>query len=223
MQPKVSIIIPAFNEEDYLPVTLKSLFTINYDIEVIIIDDGSTDSTGEVAKAFTNNLITLEKNMGKGEALMFGIEKAKGDIIVFLDADLQESARNFPKLIEPLISNEAIMTIAILPPTLHKGGFGLTKKLASIGISLLTNHKSLTPLSGQRAIKKDALKKVLPLASGFGVEVGLTIDILKRGYKIKEIPIDFFHRETKRDIKGFYHRGKQFKDIFKVLSKRCLK
>ncbi len=223
--PKLSIIIPAYNEEQSIVETVQAIMDWPIQKEVIIVDDGSKDSTFQKIKELaeqSNEIkgVALEKNIGKGEALMRGINKASGEILLFLDGDLKATAKNAIKLVEPILENNVDMTIAKFPPAKIKGGFGFVKNLATYGIYLYTGFRPSAPLSGQRAIKKSVMDQINYLSSGFGIEVGLTIDVLRKGYRVKEIEIPLYHRETGRDMKGFVHRGKQFTAVFKTLVKK---
>ncbi|WP_018249982.1 glycosyltransferase family 2 protein [Orenia marismortui] len=217
MNKTVSAIIPAYNEEDSIEATIKTVKSIDKVKEVIVIDDGSEDETYQKAIKVAHKVIRLDVNQGKGSALNYGLKEAKGDILLLLDGDLAESASEAEKLIEPLLADRADMSIAQFPPSQIKGGFGLVKALANWGLKKMTYQEFSAPLSGQRALSKDVIKKIDSFAEGFGVEVALTIDVCKAGFKVEEVPVNMNHRETKRDIKGFLHRGKQFKDVLRVI------
>lgn len=222
MNPYISIIIPAYNEANKIKDTLESIVGINDINEIIVVDDGSNDNTTDVAKSVTNDKIKvfkLDRNRGKGYALNYGLEIAmkKGTIIGFLDGDLGSSAKEIEKLIVPVIKNEADVVIAKFPPAKKKGGLGFVKKLAKESVFEMTGVELDATLSGQRIFKKEVLEKFDEIPFGYGVEVGMTIDILKQGYKVKEVLVNMTHSETGRDLKGFIHRGKQYYHIKKVL------
>lgn len=219
---EISVLIPAYNEEERIASTIKSLQDVK-NCEVIVINDGSTDKTSEIAKSLGVKVIDLVPNKGKGSALQEGIKHANGDIIVFLDADLGDSAREFLKLIRPIKNGEADVTIARFPKSTRKGGFGLVKGLSRYGVKLLTGKYVYSVLSGQRAFKRSVVKDLVPFSRGFGIEVGMTIDILRKGYRIQEVDVCMSHNETARNLKGFLHRGIQFKEIFITLIKKAMK
>ena len=219
----ISAIIPAFNEEERIVKTLLAVKKIDIISKIYVIDDGSKDNTAiEVSTLEDILLIKNPENRGKGKALSIGINAAidSSDIIVLLDGDLEESAIEAIKLIKPILNNEADVTIAKFPPAKKKGGFGLVKKLAKYGVYMKTKVKLDTVLSGQRAFKKDVIKSINYNYEGFEIELAMTIDILNKGYIIKEVEVNMKHNETGRNIKDFLHRGKQFYHIAKTLINR---
>lgn len=219
---KVSVLIPAYNEEKYIRETIKSILEIPEVDEILVVDDASKDKTSEIAKETGVKVITLENNSGKGGALNVGIKHITGDIVALVDGDLGATAGEVRKLILPIINNQADMTIARFPKARKKGGFGLVKGLARNGIKLYTGLEMYSPLSGQRVMTKEVVKSIGQFASGYGVEVGLTIDVARKGFKVIEVEAIMTHAETGRDLRGFLHRGKQFIHVFKELAKRIV-
>jgi glycosyltransferase involved in cell wall biosynthesis len=225
MNPYVSIIIPAYNEEQKIKNTLLGIVDIGEINEIIVVDDGSSDNTEQVAKSVKNDKIKvfkLDRNRGKGYALNYGLDIAmkNANVIGFLDGDLGSSSSEIIKLITPVINNEADVTIAKFPPAKKKGGMGFVKRLAKESVLEMTGVELDATISGQRIFKKEVLEKFEEIPYGYGVEVGMTIDILKYGYSIKEILVNMTHSETGRDLKGFIHRGKQFYHIKKIVNKK---
>ena len=229
----ISIIIPAYNEENKIKDTLESIKDIKEIDEIIVVDDGSSDKTSEVAKSVKSdkiNVITQSQNRGKGYALNNGLKEAmkKADIIGFLDGDLGNTASEVEKLITPIINNECDVTIAKFPPakkkggseSFAKGGLGFVKNLAKESVKEMTGVELTSTLSGQRIFKKEVLEIFDEIPFGYGVEVGMTIDILKNNFKIEEVLVNMTHSETGRDLKGFIHRGKQFYHIKKVVRQK---
>lgn len=213
----VSVLIPAFNESNRIVDTIRGMENIKEIDEIIVVNDGSTDDTADKAKKAGAKLVNIKNNSGKGKALKEGLKYVKNDVVAFIDADVGLTSREVIKLIEPVINGEADVTVARFPKVNVKSGFGFVKKLAKYGVKLLTGYDFDSTLSGQRVFKKEVLDKIKRFYSGYGIEVGMTIDILNMGYKIKEIDVDMTHSVTLRDLKGFIHRGRQFIDILKVL------
>jgi glycosyltransferase involved in cell wall biosynthesis len=216
----VSVLIPAFNEENKIKATINTVFKLEFVNQVIVIEDGSTDFTYQQAKQTKAQIIQLPYNQGKGTALNHGLRQAEGDVILLLDGDLGETALEAQKLLVPIVEGKADMTIAQFPPVQQNVGCGLVKKLAVWGLRKITGRVFTAPLSGQRAIRRQVLNKTKKFATGFGVEVALTINVWQAGFEIVEIPVEMKHRITANNLSGFWHRGKQFKDVALVLFSR---
>lgn len=216
----VSIIIPAYNEGHYIGLTLQTLLKdSSWFEELIVVDDGSTDQTGRLARQYTSHVVRLPYNRGKGAAIMTGVERAACSILLFLDADLGSSASLARFLVPPVKHDRCDMTIAVLPEA-KKGGFGLVKRWARKGIYRRTGVWLQAPLSGQRALRKKELLATYRPDEGFGFEVGLTIDYLKAGLRIEEVFIPFVHRERGKTVSGFWHRFKQGLAVHQALKGR---
>jgi glycosyltransferase involved in cell wall biosynthesis len=212
---RTTIVIPAWNEEERIADTLAGLQWVRrkYEAEIVVVDDGSRDNTAQQALRWADRVIRHGRNLGKGKAMETGWRAAAGDVIVFLDADLGATSGYAGRLIRPVLEQEADMAIAVLPPAERRGGFGLVRGLAAAGIARLSGYRTAAPLSGQRALRRAVLDRIGGFAAGFGIEVGLTIDAARHGYRIVELEIPFRHRETGRDWQGFAHRGKQLVQV----------
>ncbi|SFR02539.1 glycosyltransferase family 2 protein [Desulfoscipio geothermicus] len=219
---RVVALIPAYNEERYIHDTVSSLVEINEIAEIVVVDDASTDRTAELAARAGARVVGLPCNGGKGAALNRGVAEISADVVVLLDGDLGASAGEARLLLEPILNGRADMTVAGFPPARRKGGFGLVKGLARRGIKMHTGLEMKSPLSGQRAMTRPVLDKLLPFDSGYGVEVGLTIKAARAGFKVLEVPVQMTHAETGRDLKGFLHRGRQFWHITRVLARAAV-
>jgi len=220
---EIAIIAPVYNEEKYINDTIKGLKAITYKPDIFIVDDCSTDNTLNILKDIENiNVISLKENKGKGNALQKGLETIidRYDAIGFVDGDVGLTSREMEKLISPILERKADVTIAKFPPPKKKGGFGMVKKLSFYGIKFFTGKEIYSGLSGQRVFKTEVLKDFKTIPFGYGVEVGMTIDILQRGYNVIEIPVEMSHDETGRDIGGIKHRLKQFVHIGIILIRK---
>jgi glycosyltransferase involved in cell wall biosynthesis len=227
----VCALVPAFNESERIGSTIQAIASRGQIDHIVVIDDGSTDSTGEVARqSGAHEVVTLSKNSGKGAALSAGYRavRDKATIFLLLDADLGRTATESVKLLSALSEQDADMAIGMLPPdvTLDEagssgGGAGLVVRLAKWGLKRQTGAAWTQPLSGQRAIKKAVLEAVGgQFADGFGVEVSLTLAAVKAGFKVVEVETAFRHRVTENDWRDLLHRAKQFVDVAKVIASR---
>lgn len=210
--PDVAVLIPAHNESDSIAETVRAALAIPHVNRVVVVDDGSTDGTDELAEKAGAKVVRLTGNKGKGGALEAGVGRIENaDIVLLLDGDLGRSASEAEKLLAPVLAGDADMAIAAFPRPSGKAGFGLVKNLARWGIRTLGGTFDATaPLSGQRAITGTALAEVRPFASGYGVEVTLTVRALRHGRRLVEVPTTMTHAATGRDVVGFVHRGRQF-------------
>jgi hypothetical protein len=141
--------------------------------------------------------------------------------LLFVDADLEESAANLGVLVPPVMEGRADMSIATLPPQKTAGGGrGFVVRLARKGIEDLTGFVAQQPLSGMRCISRPAFDAASPLARGWGVEVGLTVDVLLAGMRVEEVPCELHHRVSGSDWRGQVHRAKQYRDVALALTHR---
>ncbi|WP_429840999.1 glycosyltransferase family 2 protein [Brevibacillus sp. FIR094] len=214
---KVSVVIPAFNEQASIGDTLRAIRERFICDELIVVDDGSIDETAHIASKWADTVIRAPRNQGKGAAVQLGWKSASGDVVMLLDGDLRDSAAEAAHLVTPVLQDVCDMAVAVLPPPTVKAGLGLAKGLAHHGIRMLTGFEARAPLSGQRAIRRELLDRLGSQDKGFGIEVGLTVDALRAGYRVAEVPVFFSHRETKNDWSGFCHRGKEFVAISRTL------
>jgi len=209
-----SVIIPAYQASDTIAQTVRAVCDIPGVSEVIVVDDGSRDSTAEIATAAgADYVIELPKNRGKGAALMAGVEVAREPHLLFLDADLGDSARRAGPLLDAANSDTSL-AVAALPSaaTVGRGGFGIALGLARATIRLLAGLHVAAPMSGQRAVPT-ALVRHIGLAPRFAVEVALTAEAAHLGVPLREICLQFEHGRTGRTLSGFLHRFRQFRDV----------
>jgi glycosyltransferase involved in cell wall biosynthesis len=220
---KVTALIPAYNEADRIGETLQAVLKLDIVDQIVVIDDGSTDGTTAVVKDYPVELIKLDRNRGKGGALNAGWQRYRSEIYLLLDADLKSSAIYAQDLLAPVLEKAADMTIANFAVNQTGGagkmGFGTAKLIARYGIWCLTGHKFASPLSGQRAVRREVLEDCGGFASGFGVEAALTIRALRLGYRVVEVDLPMTHRATGRNLAGFCHRGRQLAAVVRELYK----
>lgn len=217
MGENVSVIIPAYNEQSRILKTLESLRGVEGVKEIIVVDDGSTDSTYELLQKCRDiTLLHMDCNKGKGNAVRCALEHVNNNFVALLDADLCESAAEVRKLLEHMKPDEKSIVIGRLPSPKKPGGFGIVKKISGRGFHILASKKVDSLLSGQRILPLDFLKSI-ELPDGFGLEFKITLEGVRRGFELIEVPVDMRHRETGRDIKGFLHRGRQCLDIISLI------
>lgn len=222
----VVAIVPAKDEAERITATIDALTALPEVLTVVVVDDGSTDDTSELARDAGAYVTRHSRNRGKAQALMTGLRYAAElgydrNPALFVDADLAESAAALGVLTEPVLAGEADLTIANLPPQQTAGGgSGRVVRLARKGIADRTGFEAQQPLSGQRCITPSAVVASMPFAAGWGVEVGMTIDVLDAGLRVREVPVDLHHRVTGTDLRAVLHRAAQYRDVMRALRKR---
>jgi glycosyltransferase involved in cell wall biosynthesis len=203
-------VIPARNEVARVGTTVRAARGIAGVDEVVVVADGSTDGTVEEARLAGARVLVASRGIGKGGALETAIDRSDpADVYLFLDGDLGESADRGAALLEEVVAGRADLAIGVLPREPRHGGFRLVKRFAGAIIRGLADFRSEEPLSGQRAMTREVLEAARPLAPGFAVEVAMTIDAVRAGFRVIEVPVEMEHDPTGRDVPGFVHRGRQ--------------
>ncbi len=217
----ISVLIPAFNEAERIVETIHAVRELPYSLEIVVVDDGSTDGTAKKAKEAGADQVKSQPNLGKGAALKTAFRMSRGTTFVLLDADLGETAAEAAKLLKPILEDRADMTVALFPkdPAAKPGGAGRVVRRAREGIFRLTRRTMKAPLSGQRAMKRELIEACGGFESGWGVEVALTVCALKQGFRVEEIPTQMKHRVTGRSLKAVLHRFQQYRQIGRVLKR----
>ncbi len=227
-QQRVAVVIPAKDESRKIAATVRAAKAIpNVDL-VLVVDDGSTDATQHVARDAGAVVVRHSVNRGKASAMETGAavvamrdaEDAEPRLLLFLDGDLGETAVNAAPLVPPVLEGAADMSIALLPRQAGAGGRGFVVGLARRSIASLTGWTPTQPLSGIRCLTREAFDAATPLAHGWGVETGLSIDLVAQGFVAVEVPCDLKHRASGSDLKGQLHRAGQYRDVLLAVNAR---
>ncbi|MGO9079381.1 MAG: glycosyltransferase [Streptosporangiaceae bacterium] len=224
----LAVVIAAHNEADRIAATVTAAAGLAGAGLVIVVDDGSGDGTGQAAAAAGATVIRHARCRGKAAAMETGaaavarLEQDAGTPrhLLFLDGDLAGSAAGAGPLAEPVRSGAADMTVAVFTDRVRRGGHGFVVALSGAGIERATGRRPAQPLNGQRCLTRAAFQAALPLADGFGVETGLTIDLIRAGLRVTEVEVPLSHRATGRDWRSQLHRARQFADVARALATR---
>lgn len=183
---KVSVIIPAYNEEDTVAKVVEVVNNVSFVDEIIVVNDGSSDNTEEEAIKAGAIVINHESNKGKGEALYTGYSQAECDIIAFIDADIYNlTSKKVESMIKPILLEEAEIT----KTKFSRASGRVTELTAKPLLNFFFPEISFEqPLSGQFAARKDTLKKI-NFEKDYGVDVGIVIDADVLGISILEVDI----------------------------------
>jgi glycosyltransferase involved in cell wall biosynthesis len=226
----LAVVIPARNESDRIRATVAGAAALDGADLVVVVDDGSTDSTGALAEGAGATVVRHGRSRGKAAAMETGAEAVRlleqdaGRVrprhLLFLDADLGATAGDAGPLAGPVRAGDADMTIAVFTDRVKRGGHGLVVGLSGAGIERATGWRPAQPLNGQRCLTRAAFEAARPLAPGFGVETALTIDLLRLGMRITEVEVPLAHRATGNDWHAQLHRARQFADVARALAAR---
>jgi len=200
---KYSIIIPAYNEEEGLPVVLEKIVKIIDDsFEILVVNDGSTDNTALVAQKYSCRLINHSINQGKGKAMKTGVQQARGENILFIDAD-----DTYP--VETILEVAAALEnydYAVASRSVGKQNIPAFNRIGNAifrnSIRYIYGFKAYDPLTGLYGLKKSYFEKMELRSKGFGIESEIAIKAASMGLKIKDIPIVYGERIGKAKLNG---------------------
>jgi glycosyltransferase involved in cell wall biosynthesis len=211
------VIVAARNEGDRIGATLDSLSEVLPDARLLIADDASTDGTAQIAMRKGAWVVRRGRRHGKGKNVTATARAAIGEFddgttVLLCDGDLGESAGRLTALIDPVETADCDLAVAAFADP-RGGGFGIALGYARRAVERRCGARLGAPLSGQRAMRLETLRHLLPFADGWGMEVGMTIDAVRAGHRISEIELPLEHRVTGRTPAGFLHRARQLRDI----------
>lgn len=226
---KISVILPAYNEEKRIGKTLDVV--CNYmeenftDYEILVVDDGSRDNTKEVAQNYPCDklsLLSYGENRGKGGAVKHGILNSSGDIVVFTDSDLPYPVENIKKAADLLLSTSADFVLGTRKNTTGKGEYPLIRKLTSFGFSLMVRMIVGLNVSdtqcGFKAFSSACAKEIFKKTTicGWGFDVEAIFIAQKLGYKYKRLTVELFHVEEGSKINLAQDIVRMLGELFKI-------
>jgi glycosyltransferase involved in cell wall biosynthesis len=198
--PLLSVVMPVFNERTTVEAIIRRVLAVPLRIELIVVDDGSTDGTSEILERLRDTLnftLSRQPNAGKGAALRRGFAAVTGDLVVVQDADLEYSPEEYPDLIDLIVKGHADVVYGSRFLGRHRA-FLFTHYLGNRIVTLATNILYNTMLTDMETCYKmmrvDVLRSMKLESSGFGIEPEMTAKIFKRGYRVYEIPITYAGR-----------------------------
>lgn len=209
MHKKISIIIPAYNEEKTISQILDQVISLDLSPlqkEIIVVDNNSTDKTNEISRSKSNVKVLVEKEKGKGSAVKRGIKEATGDLLVIQDADLEYNPSDIKKLLDKVSNDKVSVYGSRNMSEDRKGGL-----LARAGVWFLTKEFNLlfkTNLTDLWTCYKLFPKEAKDLfeAGGFGSELSFSAKLIKNGFQIVETPISYNSPRTKAEGKKIRYR-----------------
>jgi len=218
------VLVAARNEADRIGATIAALGEAFPGARIVVGDDASEDGTAEVAMRAGAQVVSRGRPHGKGANMTAAAEAALSEepappVFLLCDGDLGASAARLRGLVESVERGECDLAVAAFSRR-RGGGFGIAVGLARWAFRRRTGVETTAPLSGQRAMRAATLRDLLPFARGYGMEVGMTIDAVRAGYRLRECELDLEHRATGRSPAGFVHRARQLLDFARAYRAR---
>lgn len=220
----LAVLIAARNEADVIADTIASLRDSFPGAALWVADDGSEDGTAEAAMGAGAKVVRRGRPHGKGGNMTACAEAMLSEpdppaIVLLCDGDLAGSAGKLGPLVDAVRAGDCDLAVAMFARRVG-GGFGIALGFSAWVIRKRCGAEPQAPISGQRAMKLDVLRRVLPFAPAYGMETGMTIDAVRAGYRLGEYEIELAHKATGKTLKGFVHRFRQLLDFARVYVSR---
>jgi glycosyltransferase involved in cell wall biosynthesis len=220
----LSVIVAARNEAERIGATVRALRETFPAAAVWVADDASEDGTAELAMAAGAQVVSRGRPHGKGANVTAAAQAALSSepvprLALLCDGDLGATAARLEPLVAAVERGEVDIAVASFSRRVG-GGFGIALGFARWAIRRLCGLETEAPISGQRALRIEALRATLPFADGFGMEIGMTVDAVRGGYRLGEYELDLEHRATGLSAAGFLHRAAQLRDFVRAFAAR---
>lgn len=204
----VSVIIPAYNEEQTIRQVLETVQALPLEKQIIVVNDGSTDKTYTILEELRHNndltIVHCQENRGKGFAIRSGIPSVKGNMVVIQDADMELSPNDILPLVEPLKNKE----VEVVYGSRFLNGRGnasihnyIANRILAMYTNLLYGCRITDESTGYKAFSSDLIKELNLTCEGFEFCPEVTAKILRAGYRIHEVPVSYFPRTKKEGKK----------------------
>ncbi|WP_163121565.1 glycosyltransferase family 2 protein [Acinetobacter portensis] len=214
---KISVVLPAKNESGAIEATISKILNLKLVDEILVVNDGSTDNTAELAQNAGARVISHPYSKGNGAAIKTGARNASGEIIVFMDADGQHDPNDIPKLLEKINAGYDLVVGARQRGSQASVGRGIANKFYNNLATYMTEHKVEDLTSGFRAVRAEKFREfIYLLPNGFSYPTTSTMAFFRAGYSIYYVPIHASQRIGKSHIQPLRDSIRFFLIIFKI-------
>ncbi len=195
--PLLSVVMPVYNERTTIDAIVRRVLAVPQRIELIVVDDGSTDGGGPILDELQRELgftLLRQVNAGKGAALRNGFAAVSGDIVVIQDADLEYSPEEYPQLLDLIVKGKADVVYGSRFLGRHRAfmfAHYVGNRLLTLATNILYNTMLTDMETCYKAMRVEVLRSMTLHSNGFGIEPELTAKIFKRGYRVFEVPITY--------------------------------
>lgn len=201
----ISVIVPAYNEQETIASVIKNVLSAPIEphrLEVIVVDDGSTDQTWEVLQPLREERVKLlrhERNRGKGAAIQTALEHVRGDVVIIQDADLEYNPRDYPKLLDPILRGVADAVygsrfIGGEPRSVMSFWHSFGNRVLTLLSNLFTNLDLTDMETGYKAFRTEVLRRAHLTENRFGFEPEVTAELARLGVRLYEVGISYWGR-----------------------------
>ena len=195
----ISVVLAAHNEVATIAQVIADIeTTLGTAVQLVVVDDGSTDGTGDAARKAGADVITLYPNQGKGNALREGIRRTTGDWVVFLDADGQDDPKEIPLLLSRATTDVTMVNGSRFLGSLQEGAISAPNKVGNVVLtqfmSLLFGHKITDSQAGFRAFRGEFVRAMTLRSDEYEIETEMLAKVLKAGERVLEVPVTRYER-----------------------------
>ena len=198
---KLSVLIPVYNEEATLAEVVRRVAEVGLEMEIIVVDDCSTDGTPEVLSSLKQEglvVLTHDVNRGKGAAIRTALAAASGDAVIIQDADLEYDPADFPRLVAPFVEGRASVVYGVRSLSEQKWLMRLGNRVLTVVTNVLYGSDLRDMETCYKLISKEIIDQIDLHARGFDIEAEVTAKILRRGHRIHQVPIWYSPRTEKK-------------------------
>ena len=212
--PQVGVLMAAYNEAPWIETVLRKVAAVAFDTEIIVVDDGSTDATGEIlarlARTLPIRVVRHPRNLGKGRAIRSALDVSRAPILLIQDADLEYDPEDYAGLLKPLLEGRAAVVYGSRFLGAHRAIY-FWHRVGNWVITMMVNvlfNTSLTDVeTGSKAFRREVVQALPLRASRFEFEVELTCKVVRRGHSIFEVPVSYYGRSYSEGKKITWRDG----------------